>query len=360
MNLYDLILRSAEAAITYQKNNGSFPAGHNGPYLDAETPVRNTSHWLIILLKAYKISQNQKYIDGAKQALEYLLSSEARPMNATFWHRKNSEKDFSNGLIGQAWTIEALIYAYKFFDDPKVLKEAQKVFLLHPYNRQAGGWRIVNVDGSHKGLDSTFNHQLWFAAAGSLLIGAGVQEVKSSVDNFLNRLNDHLKLYRDGLIKHISPFFLNEGLQNKAYKIYKHIRKNYNRLDYIRKKSVGYHGFNLHGFALIKKELPAHPVWKNPKISKVFEYAKSEKFWNEIENSKYGFPYNPPGFEIAYALQEFELANEDQISAWVSRQIKNCYNFESGLMSLCNTKDEHTLAARMYEATRLKNYKLNV
>lgn len=37
--------------------------------------------------------------------------NEARPMAATFWHRKNPEKDACNGLIGQAWTIEALTMA---------------------------------------------------------------------------------------------------------------------------------------------------------------------------------------------------------------------------------------------------------
>src|SRR5690625_349836 len=100
MELYDLLLKSTCSAKFTQKDDGSFPSGHNGPYKDSETPVRNTSHWLITLLKAYEITEDNSYLDSAYKALNFIMSAEARPMNATFWHRKNPEKDFANGLIG--------------------------------------------------------------------------------------------------------------------------------------------------------------------------------------------------------------------------------------------------------------------
>ena len=83
-----------------------------------ETPVRNTAHWLITMLKAYEISNETKFKDSAWRAVQYLLSPSARPMNATFFCRTNPEKDFCNGLVGQAWIIEALAIAGMKLEDP--------------------------------------------------------------------------------------------------------------------------------------------------------------------------------------------------------------------------------------------------
>lgn len=47
--LWDLIAKSAKRGIKLQAEDGSMPAGHNGPHNDPETPVRNTAHWCITL-----------------------------------------------------------------------------------------------------------------------------------------------------------------------------------------------------------------------------------------------------------------------------------------------------------------------
>lgn len=360
MELYDLLLKSTCSAKFMQKDDGSFPSGHNGPYKDSETPVRNTSHWLITLLKAYDITEDNLYLDSAYKALNFIMSPEARPMNATFWHRKNPKKDFANGLIGQAWTLEALVEAYRVFNDECIIKLAKEVFMLHPYDERAGGWKFVNVDGSYARLDLTFNHQLWFAAAGSLLLTAGVEEVNKSVRNFMDRLDKHLHLYSNGLIRHLAPNFLYEGRKKQAYRMAMHLIKKPEERRYLRMKSVGYHGFNLYGFALLRKNIPDHKFWQSQKIKKTFSYAMSSQFEEEIDKSKYGYPYNPPGFEIGFALQEFNDASDKEITKWINRQIIKCFDFQSNLMILGGTFDKSTSAARIYEATRLKNYKLNI
>ena len=84
MNLSDLIINSANAAINHKRKDGSIPPGHNGPYHDQETPVRNTGHYIITFSKAYELSGEKVYFDGIKQAADYLYSDSARPQNNSF------------------------------------------------------------------------------------------------------------------------------------------------------------------------------------------------------------------------------------------------------------------------------------
>ena len=49
MKLYDIIVDSSEKALM-KISNHHMPPGHDGPHFDVETPVRNTSHWLLTYL----------------------------------------------------------------------------------------------------------------------------------------------------------------------------------------------------------------------------------------------------------------------------------------------------------------------
>ena len=115
MMLYDIIVRSSRQALRLKGKKKFMPPGHDGPHYDEETPVRNSSHWLITFLKAYDITKDEKFREASIDLAEYLISKDARPMDANFFHRKNPEKDFCNNLIGAAWTIEALVEASKKF-----------------------------------------------------------------------------------------------------------------------------------------------------------------------------------------------------------------------------------------------------
>ena len=50
----ELFTNSAKRGLAIQKKDGSIPAGFNGPYHDTETPVRNTSHYLMLFLRYTK------------------------------------------------------------------------------------------------------------------------------------------------------------------------------------------------------------------------------------------------------------------------------------------------------------------
>src|SRR5699024_2429091 len=110
--------------------HGFVIGGHNGPYYDKETPVRNTSHIASVLLYYYEQTKQEKYYNAILECGNFLLSKDARPYNYTFYCRLDENKDKSNGIIGQAWAIEGLISVYKATKEIKYLNLAQKIFLM--------------------------------------------------------------------------------------------------------------------------------------------------------------------------------------------------------------------------------------
>ena len=336
------------------------PSGHNGPYYDDETPVRNTSHWLITFAKAYRITGQQSFRTAAQKALDYLLSEEARPMGHTFWHRKNPEKDTCNGLIGQAWTIEALVAAAELLETREPIRVAEDVFLVHPFREEVGLWRRVAVDGQRLSLDYTLNHQIWFAAGGALLAPYVNSSVGQQVDRFMDRLHVHFRTHGSGLIKHgirtahtWDPSnwrtILKRGLRRGIEVFFPSVPKT---------KEVGYHPFNLYGLAILYKQYPDHSFWGSAAFQNACKYLSSDEFKREIYESPYGFPYNPAGFEVAFALDTFTdvflEGTIDKQESWVEDQLKKCYDYGSKFME-SNTEDKKTHSARLYEAIRLSN-----
>jgi len=353
--LYDYITKSAYAALSMQENNGAMPPGHNGPYYDPETPVRNTSHWLITFLKAYEITGDDKYKDAAYKVSKYLCSKEVRPMGATFWHRYNPKKDFCNGLIGQAWTIEALAEAAESLENPGLAELAAEVFLLHPFEWESGVWQRVAVDGMHLPVDGTFNHQLWFAAAGSLIMHCN-EEVELRVNKFTDNLENLVVLYPSGLMQH--SLKSGRGIERRLKSIVKKVKVLYKETKE-EHKAIGYHQFNLYAFALLKRVLPEKKFWQSKMFNKMWSYANSEAYKKALDDNKFGYPYNPPGFEMAFALEVFDKEAETKQAMWLEEQFKRCFDDQSNLMVL-GTEDSNTHAARIYEATRLKDIKFEI
>ena len=359
MTLYEILVMSAAAAVPSQHEDGSMRGGHNGPYHDPETPVRNTGHWLITFLKAYEISRESRFLKAARGAVDYLCSRDARPYGATFWHRFNTHKDSCNGLIGQAWTVEALAAAAQSIGNANCRQRAEVVFMLHPFDDELGLWRIVDVDGSPLDFDRTFNHQLWFAAAGSLLLPSLDERLKQRITRFTDCLPANLSLYGSGLIHHeitSLPMAGNTHGIRRGVRALRSIRRAGRRRDAMHKKSIGYHAFNLYAFALLRRQIPEHLFWRSVALLDALHYMETTEYAQGIEDNTFGYAYNPPGFEVAFALHEFSddfgRDVDAEVSRWVSSQLSRCYDFGSSQMSL-GTEDPLTHAARVYEATRL-------
>jgi len=358
--LSDIILQSSRAAILFQLKNGSFPPGYNGPYHDPETPVRNTAHWLITMLKAFEISNDSWFKDSAWSAAEYLLSPSVRPMGATFLCRKNPEKDFCNGLIGQAWVIEALAIAGVKLEDSKYMELARNIFTMHPFDHEVGLWRRVNVDGSYNSFDMTFNHQLWFAAAGSLVGGSSIN---SMIIRFLNcAFESHLKVDRTGRIIHgISKQSTTLNRIVEMNSVLQRIISSHKRNKQMTYKEIGYHAFNMYAFSMLKQYIPEHPLWQSNKFLSTLNFMNKAEFISGLENNVYGYSYNLSGFEVAFTIQEFHslLSYLKSEEWWVEQQLARCYNMDEKMMNRF-TEDKETHAARLYEATRLKDMEVNI
>jgi len=380
VNVSDLVVRSAESLVPTQRQDGSFAPGHNGPYYDEELPLRNTGHALVLMLRAHELSREDKYQKSALRALEYMTAEERRPMGATFWVRNNPEKDFSNGLIGQAWVIEALDYAARKLGDDRLIRQAEEVFLLHPFDEEKGRWRVVNVDGSYDPVDMTFNHQLWFAAAGSFL--QGNELIRQQVRRFMDTLGSNLEMYSSGLIVH--PL---GGLNRRRQPIKRRLKQSIKTLllergkaayaDVVINKAIGYHAFNTHGFSLLYNHMKDHVFWGSETCSRILNFlltdlyregldyyiADSESKGKVLPFNRFGYPYNPPGIEVAFTMQTFAAhygaGYEKHAATWLGRQFDRTFDPESGLMNR-QTDDEVTLAVRMYEAVRLKEYEFQV
>ena len=84
----------------------------------------------------------------------------------------------------------------------------------------------------------------------------------------------------------------------------------------------------------------------------------SDDYKDELENNVFGYPYNPPGFEVPYALSVLTDVSESELveisSWWVNEQLKRCYNPDTRMMD-CNTEDPLTHTARIYELAKLSN-----
>ena len=364
MDLHQLIVKNVESGVEVLDNSDHMPAGHNGPYHDPETPVRNTSHWTLTFLKAHRITGEQKYLEAAEKCISYLTSKEVRPHGYTFHHRDILGKDACNGLIGQAWSIEALVAAGRQLEKTDLLDLARSVFLIHPFNETFDIWKIIDTDGSNKGYDLTLNHQIWFAASGAMIVASEIEcdQIERQIERFLNGLNSITHLYPSGLVYH-NVFPKNNLIKMSAWSI-----ENINRrrvpmpiMEQIRtatkkkqrEKAIGYHSFNLYALAMLKQVFPNHSIWSSKLIDKILNYGQSTAFRNDIDSNPYSYSFNCSGIEMAVVEHIFH-DNTGAAREWLCEQFDRTLDPETKLLTK-NTEDTATMSARIYEATRLPN-----
>lgn len=340
--------------------------GINGPYSDPETPVRNAAHWSITLFNLWQLTGEEKFRKGAEDWVELMLSNEYRPNNVIFHHREKQGKDPTNGLIGQAWTLEALNKAAEKLGRKELNQLAINLIKAHPFDNRKGLWQRVDLSGKALGFDMAFNHQLWFAA--SLAPFKEIDgAVGKQVETFLHRVPKNMGQYKSGLIFHLIE--RNLGFKAHLYKalikragnfnpfLPPSIGKKYASLqNQMHWKAIGYHAFNLYAFGMLKKHYPDHPVWNVFQIQNALDYLCSSSYREDIQKEEtYGFPYNPPGFEVPLVLHAFDIFPREELieeaSWWLNQQI--AMHFDKDTFSFGrNTNDPATLNARIYELSR--------
>lgn len=354
LSFIEQVAKEAQEAVSRQNGDGSFPPGCNGPYGHIETPVRNTAHWLFTFSVLYEKMGGKAFKTAAEKALTYLLGEESRPMKAAFWCRKNPERDFCNGLIGQAWVMEGLLKAASVFDHREAFLLAEKVYHLHPWIPDQKVWKRVNVEGSYGSCDPTFNHQLWFAAISSQISDNELAATRAK--EFLAHHISRLGLYRDGILYHLTPLFSlrfprifhqdNIGVFHQKAMFHLKKRELY-------EKSAGYHAFNLYAFAVLKERFPNLKVWKHSAMEKMLKPSFSKKFRQQHRSNPYSYRFNPTGLEMAYAMEVFYPELKEEIAKWLHTQVEETGEKGVSIMTK-GSVDAETSRARIYEGLRLK------
>lgn len=367
VKLYDLISASAAGGLTMQKPDGSMPAGHNGPWQHRETPARTTAHWALLFLKAFFLEGKSIYRDAALKSCAFLMS-EKIVHNGYFHCREHPRKDKINNLIGQTWVIEALAIVGNCLEEERLISFAHQVIKKHHFDEKYFLWHKAHAKGDGFHLCRTLNQQILFAAM-ALFVGRtmGDRELADFARAFFNNVLSMSRFIRPGLPHH--KVFLPVKFSSFDIPYFKTLIKQWIEKSYWKEISAAYLPFILYGFALAHYLNPGDPTWDNDELKQWLKsiirfVTKSFPYRYRESPDSYMWSYNPVGFEVYFALNEFrELlgldSDPDLDRGWVELQIKGYYDFKSNLLNK-NTSDPAVLMARMYEAVWLPDLELEI
>ncbi len=364
ITIHELLERSARAALDLQREDGSFPPGRNGVYDEPETPVRTTSHWLTTLSKVYEVTGDEEFADAANDAANYLLSDEARPHGYTFHSRNVDGKDKCDGLVGQAAPIRGLACAGSTFKKPELLKEAEDVFFLHPFDTRLSLWQRIEIDGTNISFDRTLNHQIIFAAATTSLIHES-KRIKQRVGIFLDSLVDNMQIHSDGVIRHYVRPPLTTVLRiisrspNHWPLLWNELATRYHaRSSQFRKKELGYQLTILTALARIKRCFPYHDIWDHPQIKSALDFIQTSEYERQIRKQKSNYGSMIPGINYAQILTTFGDSSEREIRPWIELEIDRKFDPKTKLLTQ-ETSDPMFQASLIGSLSYLPNIQIN-
>lgn len=367
----EIFIKVCEKAIGLQNSDGSMPAGHNGPYYDPETPIRNTSHWVISFIKAYELTGEEKFSTAARDAIEFIYKNPEYWFGYTYLQRNKKGKDQVNGVIGTAWNIESFTEAYLLFKDEKYLEHAKFLFDQMAFSEKVGFWKIRNHTGELLNFDGTFNHQLWFCASGALLNRVlKDKSIESQLIIFFDKLLENMGTYTNGLVKQPSLFKIKkkkQGINGIKYYI-KNILSGIKGVS-LKTKEMGYHSFNIFAFALIFNSGFKHHFFDSDLFLRILKFTFTDeisksylinqdakdsvrpKIYKKLDINRYAYPYNAPGFELPFISKVFKSFVDTSGIDLFQKQLELTFNPEEN--EFCNnTDDSATLTARIYEYSR--------
>lgn len=347
---------------------GYATAGHNGPHGHRDTPARNTAHYLVIYSYLYKKTGQDKYKKICYVFASYLYDIQAHSKSGAVKCMETDKFDHLNGLIGQGWIIEGLLYFYDVFKENAALEIATKIYKTQKYDKVLHLWHRIELDGSDIGIDPTYNHQVWFAACASKLLDYGVDtKVDEEIRDFLTAgASRDFRVYSDGLLYHY--------VNAKTESIKKQKQKRFIKICLTPVKSISpkkfdykymeyaYHIFDLYGFSILKERYKDLPLFSSVNYRKAVAYAQNIKMINEkcgayqaIEKGDmfniFFYSYNSPVFEYPYVATSNGYPNEKVFDELYDIQIKLMFDKHTGMFTR-NNPDIDTWNARTYEVVR--------
>jgi hypothetical protein len=376
VSILEFVLNLSRSALQHPEKY--LVPGVNGPYNDLERPIRNLGHWLIIFSFCYRWTGESCWRHQVNRIGNLILDDIINRPKGNFYHRDKMGKDRCNGLIGPAWTIEALTSCYSVLKEEVFLQCASDVFLRHPWNEAEGLWNCLDIDGSTLPIDLTFNHQLWFAYSGARVIEHKQEaEIANRVKEFLNNIESNLLVLENGLIWHLLKYANKKVPSNEILSFIQLIKRKIRYYYYLPRryrnlklKSIGYQSFNLLAFGPLRKVFPDHEFWQSEIFFKSVNFIVSKYYKKKIIDNIYSFSYNGPGFEIPSILCSFsdvynDIGNIDnEVKYWLDLQFSRTFD-ESEFMFSKNNPDPPTLTSRIYELLqfsdeRILNYEISL
>ncbi|AFY81397.1 hypothetical protein [Oscillatoria acuminata] len=344
------LIKIGEAALKWEvpieQNISIMPSGHNGPYFDIEGPLRNTAHWLVVYSILYKIYPSDKYRQIALKLSNFLKNPGIYKTNLGYVHRQKSKKDGCNGVIGHAWIAESLYRAGKYLDDEISLNLAKEIVSQLTYKPKIGLWSRLDPIKGELSIDYTYNHQAWFAAIKAEVLA---NEHNLDVVNFLEMsLRGGFRTRSNGLISHL---YYSNSPKGKLIQL-KYKLSEWKVPQTIQEKEEGYHLYVLYALARLHSIYPNHSFFDSPAFASSLKLLSERNFYNKLENNRYAFSYNAPGFEMLRIFIEFhEKFTNDYDWNWVialyHKQTEKTYSEHLDLHT--RGEDSFTLAARVYE-----------
>lgn len=358
------------AEINYNRffSQGYATAGNNGPHGHLDTPVRNTCHYLIIYSYLYKQTKKEKYILICEKFANYLIEIQKSSKSGAMHCMISDKFDHLNGLIGQGWTIEALIYYYDICKKPLLLEIAKKIFYAQKYDWKLHLWHRIELDGRDIDIDPTYNHHVWFAALSYRLADlCNDSEIDKIIRDFLTLgAKRDFRVHSDGVLWH--HVRVNRPIM-KSVRRKLQIKKLLTPLRFLNPKKLdpkymeyAYHIFDFYGFCILKEKYTDLPLFKSHMYKQAEERARDVMYLikhNGVdEHKKKGRLFNPYGF--SYNSFIFEYPYVSKICGWNNVEIQDkLYEIQKNLMwddTTCmytnNQPDIETWNARTYEIIR--------
>lgn len=337
----------------YQKADFA-AAGHNGPYMETESFVRNTAHWIISFSTMYALTNDIHYKEIVSRFSYSLLHEvEKSPNGAIFCIKKDT--DPTNGLIGLAWVIEGLVEGYRVLGMPVFLDAAEKIYFSQLFDSRLHTWRVRDLNGTEHGVDIAFNHSLWFCMAAAKLVSQRRNDkIDKEILDYLAHVGNMFTIYKSGLISH---FTVNSERRvwNFKMRLRKQICavtrkglpwKNWNHVEYER----AYHLFSLYAFALLYQFYPQVSFFKSEKFRKLKAYGLDlDNFISFSDMNSYAYGYNSPAFELPLIQLIFGTRKDEEYAEQLLA-LHQKYNIAlDGISYGPNVPDTLTLDARVYE-----------
>jgi len=294
--------------------------GHNGPYNEQETPLRNTAHWLVILASGcmYDDLREASLANIERLHRGILGFHNSKHLNFISRVSRKPNVDFSNGVIGAAWIFEGLSNSLRVLPNTKLYDICYKIYCNHKFSQQAGLWHRNDPYKGVGRIDQTFNHQLWFAYAASQLFESEAR-VLADVEVFLDRACTNFGTYENGLIYHPIPYKVDwrsriaGGVRLLKAATLITIGSPTPQLtgaisaERLRQKSIGYHMFNIFAFLGLLRVFPDHPFFKSDSFKAALRYTTCKEYLKDIyHENMFGFAYNLPGFEVSRLIARRE------------------------------------------------------